>query len=64
MALSFKKAIALAIFGIGVGASATALAIPDYNTCYSYREACALYGDEEACATFDLMGCSRYHYPF
>lgn len=62
--LKFKKAIAVALFGIGIGASATALAIPDYATCYSYREACVMNGDEEACDTFDIMGCSRYRYPF
>jgi len=62
--LKFKKIIAVALFGIGIGASTTALAIPDYNTCYSYRESCVMYGDEEACDTFALMGCSRYHYPF
>jgi hypothetical protein len=64
MNINLKKALALAVFGCGIGASATALAIPDYATCYGYREACVMYGDEEACDTLDLMGCKRYHYPF
>ncbi|MYN01496.1 hypothetical protein GTP41_05230 [Pseudoduganella sp. DS3] len=62
--LKLKKMIAVALFGIGAGASVTAMAIPSYETCYGYREACVFNGDEEACDLFNASRCSRYVYPF
>ena len=47
--LKFKKAIAVALFGIGLGASAAALARPGIETCRAWMEQCDA-GDEQACA--------------
>jgi len=54
--LKYKKAIAVALFGLGLGASATALARPGYETCKVWWDQCN-EGNQQACYDFDRLGC-------
>ncbi|WP_028100699.1 hypothetical protein [Pseudoduganella violaceinigra] len=62
--LTLKKTLAIALFGIGAGASFAAMAYPGYETCYGYREACVFDGNEDACVLFNKSHCDHYFYPF
>lgn len=59
--LKFKKAIAAALFGIGVGTSVSALAAASYESCVAWQEQCN-EGDVQACQHFDAGQCWRWDF--
>lgn len=60
--LKLKKAFAVALFGIGFGASISAVAGPfkgSYEECVAFQQAC-WEGDVAACENFDRYSCWRW----
>lgn len=58
--LKYKKAIAVALFGIGLGASATAMARPGIETCRMWLAQCEA-GNDKACADYERLDCWWWH---
>lgn len=56
-----KKIIFAACFGLGLGVSFSAYALPDYDTCVDMRDSCVA-GDASACTTFNRL-CGIYGIP-
>lgn len=59
--LKFKKAIAVALFGLGLGAGASSFAASyaSYEQCVDWINQCR-EGDTDACRAFDAGQCWRY----
>lgn len=57
--LKLKKAVMAALVGVGLGAAASAWALPSYETCFYWWDKCQS-GDAAACATLDRLACEYY----
>lgn len=56
---TLKKAIAVALFAIGAGAAASAMAGSSYEECLAYQQQCN-EGDVRSCMDFDQYRCWRW----
>lgn len=58
--ISLKKALFAVCFGIGAAVSMSAWAMPPYEVCLEWQEACAA-GDAQACYDFKRVNCARFY---